>query len=112
VNQFTPSTAQVEVGDGYLRVLCGCTEPAGTLATAGSSLTCTAPAGTTFFILFLTNHTRHQIVSTGAPAFPPSPVSTGDQGSITAHAFSLATPGTYAFRDSFNAALTGQLVVF
>jgi hypothetical protein len=110
-DRCTPTTAQLEVGEGFLRIRCGCAEPSGTVAASGTPLTCTAPAGTTFFILYAATHQRHQIVPTGSPAFPPSPMSSGESDGIRAHAFPLATPGTYAFQDLFDGGLTGSLVV-
>lgn len=105
--------AQIEMGDGYLRNLCGCAEAAGTTASGGSSLTCTIPAGTTVFFQFSAARTRHQIVATGAPELPAGPeIDPVNPVSLKAHAATLTSAGTYSFRDVYDASIVGRLVVF
>src|SRR5262245_45257887 len=71
----TPGQAQIAVGDGFQKNLCGCSEAGGTQAFAGTSLTCTVPAGTTVFFHYMATLLAHQIIPVGTPAMPASPVS-------------------------------------
>ena len=41
--------AQLGVMDGFLKILCGCQEPAGEVFSPGASLTCTIRQGSTLF---------------------------------------------------------------
>ncbi len=107
------SMAQLEMGDGYLRNLCGCAEAAGTTASGGSALTCTIPAGTTVFFQFGAARTRHQILATGAPELPSGPeIDPVNPLSPKAHAATLTSAGTYTFRDAFDESVVGSIVVF
>jgi hypothetical protein len=107
------NTAEIAVSDGYLEVLCGCAETAGLVVGAGKGpLTCTVAAGTEIFFNYTAITVSHQIVASGTPAIPPSPVSNPkDTLQNVVHAFKVTTPGTYPFWDAYNNALTGQLVV-
>lgn len=110
----TSGQVQLEVNDGFLRNLCGCTETAGTFAKAGTELTCTIVAGAYVSFNYLGTVQKHQIVSKGTPEFSPSPLSDPQVTAHTPiryHGIALTIPGTYRFEDRFNSALSGQLVV-
>jgi hypothetical protein len=105
--------AQIAVGDGFLRNLCGCAESAGQWVEANSGvLSCTVPVGTTLFISYIGTYLRHQIVPRGTPGFQPSPVS-NPKGlpKILTHVVQFSEAGTYAFEDLFNSGLRGEIVV-
>jgi plastocyanin len=103
--------AQIGVRDGILQRLCGCNEAAGEFQAPEVPLVCTVPAGTTVFFQFITTRLRHQIVSIGQPAFPPSPVSdpAGTQ-KVNSYAVVVTPAGTYAYEDNYDNALSGQIV--
>lgn len=105
-------TAVIEVQDGFLRNLCGCDETAGTLALAGSSLTCTVSTNTLVVFQFNGATLKHQILSQASPSFVSSPVA-DPQGEVRVptYAVKLTSAGTYSFEDAFNSALAGQIVV-
>ena len=115
--QCTTGMAQILVGDGFMRILCGCTgtaETDGTYIQAPTSLTCHLSSGSSVVLFHLTGTVnRHQIVSTGTPTFVPSAVSDPSSGNpITVYtAFFPQTSTTYSFADSFNSAIQGQIVI-
>ena len=105
-------TAVIRVQDGFLEILCGCTEAAGTVSAAGSPLTCTLSSGDNVIFDYRGSRNAHQIVSSGTPSFPSSPAKVrGSAMRIHTHGFSLDTAGTYSFSDNFDQQLTGQLIV-
>lgn len=104
--------AQINVTDGFLRIICGCAEAAGTIATPPTTLTCTVPAGTTVFFYYEATTLRHQIIPTGSPSFVPSPINDPkDIRSMRSHAVKLDASGTYPFADAMNTTINGQLIV-
>lgn len=108
----TAGSAEILVGDGYLKNLCGCAEAAGTLAPAGTSLTCTLSGSATVFFHYLGTQLQHQIAPVGTPAFVMSPVSDPlALAPIQVHAIQLSASGTYQFQDALNSALSGQLII-
>src|SRR4051794_21181410 len=81
------NAAMITVSDGYLETICGCAEAAPAYYAPGSRLLCTVTAGTTVIFNYLVTHSQHQILATGTPSFPPSPVSNPtDQTVIRVHA--------------------------
>lgn len=104
--------AQIGVSDSYLQIHCGCSEAAGTTVGAGTALTCTVPSGTQVTFHYIATEFPHQIVATGTPSFDPSAYHDPDAYATTrVHVVQLSTAGTYAFADTFNSSLTGQIVV-
>jgi plastocyanin len=108
-----PGQAQILVGDGSLKNLCGCTETAGEMVGVGAGpLNCSVAAGTIVFFLYHATVLQHQIVSTGTPAFISSAIS--DPKSlltIHAHPAQFSAAGTYTYQDAFNLGLTGRIIV-
>ena len=99
--------AAIAVYEGMLQNLCGCTGAGqnGAVAASGSTLTCTVPVGTTVFFQFIEPTGEHQIEAVGTPTFAASPIN-------TFHAVTFLTAAsTYTYRDAFNTALQGQIIV-
>lgn len=105
-----PNTAQIAVGDGFLQILCGCTqanEAPLTVFPTPEKLTChVQSANTTVFFLFVNTKSRHQIVPTGPNFFQPSAVNNPSVDPvIISSATLLSQPGTvYSFEDLFSGA--------
>ena len=111
----TSGQAQIEIGDGYQRILCGCAEPAGAMVpSAGSkdpALTCTVPSGTVVFFEYLSTVDRHQIISLASPSFPSSPISDpSDHPPLQIYGATFSPAGTYLYEDAFEPGTTGQIV--
>ena len=106
------NTALVGVRDGFLEVLCGCTETAGTVVTNGQTLSCTVSQNTWVVFDYSTTRLTHQIISTSTPSFVDSPVrQAGENESSLSHAVKFETTGTYTFQDRYFSGLKGQIVV-
>ncbi len=104
--------AQILVGDGFLKNLCGCTQTAGTQVGPGTSLDCTVVAGTTVFFHYIGTRLKHQIAPTTSGSFVISPPRDPDNAnSILAHAVTFQTSGTYGFQDLYFPQLIGQIIV-
>ncbi|MGK5084894.1 hypothetical protein WDW37_16525 [Bdellovibrionota bacterium FG-1] len=105
--------AQIAIRDGFLQNLCGCNESAGQLIpTQQGTLICTVPSGVTVFFHYLGTSLKHEIVSTGSPAFLSSPPSDPKAIlSLPTHVVQFANPGTYSFEDAFDTGLQGQIIV-
>lgn len=58
-------TAQINVYDGYLVRVCGCTQTGGVTFGPGQSLQCTVDAGTRVFFNFVSLQNQHTIAVTG-----------------------------------------------
>jgi hypothetical protein len=100
--------ALIAIYEGALQNVCGCSgvgENGTVTLSGGAVLTCTVSAGTTVQFDHILTTGNHQIEATGSPTFPPSPIN-----SFHAVTFSTASQ-TYAYRDAFNTALQGQIVV-
>lgn len=109
----TTGNAQIFVGEGYLRLACGCAEGTNVLVIQGSAATCTVALGTRVLFHFSEARRRHQIVGVGSPNLGASDVvNPPDEAVFAAFAPSLPATGTYQFQDAFNAAVSGQLIVF
>lgn len=101
--------AQVQVEDGFFRILCGCAETAGTQAISG--LTCTVSLGTKVFFHYSGTLLPHQLTSSN-PDFGTSPISEpGRMNTARTHVVHPTAVGDYAFHDLFNAQMTGILRV-
>ena len=108
----TTGAALILVGDGFLQNLCGCAEPDGTRVLTPSVFTCTVQAGTLVVFDYVTAGTSHQILSTGTPSFPDSPVADpAAREDFSRHAIQPGTPGSYGFTDAFDTRVSGTLVV-
>ena len=107
------TSAELAVGDGYQEVICGCQETGGTqLASGGTPLTCTVPAGTTIFLFYLNTQTKHQVVATVDSPFPSSDLNDPfAKTPMRSYGFKLDTPGTYGYVDAYNTGIAGQIVV-
>ena len=98
--------------DGYLSVVCGCDEAAGTTKTLGNPLTCTVPVNSWVVFDYTGTTLFHQVAAVGTPAIPPSPVH-NPSASNPAPSFSFQATlptATYQFQDRFETQLTGQIV--
>lgn len=106
-------TAQIAVGDGYLEVLCGCTEANGTIVVPPSVLTCHVSAPSTAIVFaFVGTTLQHQIVSTSGPGFASSSLYDPQAAQpISSYSATLSTSGTYGFQDQVNAQMTGEIIV-
>jgi hypothetical protein len=104
-----PGSAEILVGDGYLKSVCGCSGSPETV-TPPASLTCSVPVNTTLFFLYAGTRLTHQIVPTVQDSLPASGVSSV-KSLIHSHTVIFAAPGTYGFYDNFNSAMVGQIVV-
>ena len=104
--------ALIQVYDGILQNLCGCTEPSGSLSSPSDPLTCTISVGSTVIFQFSDNQEARQILSIGTPTFPSSPMRTPGQADSTFnHPVSFQTTGTYHFQDAYNGTMAGQIIV-
>jgi hypothetical protein len=106
--------AQMQIGEGYLILECGCAEGTGVVITQGTSATCTVNVGTRVVIGFGGARGRHQIVGEGSPDMGASTVIDPNQtGQFPVLPFvpNLPAAGTYNFRDVFNSSVFGQIVV-
>jgi hypothetical protein len=104
-------TAMVGVRDGYLSIICGCDEAAGTVKLAGSALTCTVPVNTWVVFDYSTTTLFHQIIPLGTPAISTSPLRNPSAAiPVPSHVVQLTTLATYRFADRFSSALSGQIV--
>jgi hypothetical protein len=116
VTQCAPGTAHILVGDGFLRIICGCVQPGqtpGTTFTASDTLICNvAQPSTIVFFSFVGTVLQHQIVPTGPNQFVPTPVSDPANGEpLQVYAVNLPlSSATYNFQDSYSG-LTGQIIV-
>jgi hypothetical protein len=107
-------TAAIEIGDGYMRILCGCSgtgEVDGRVYSSPGNLTChVAAAGTLVFFNYLTTILPHQVVSTGgtfvsSPVFDPTNIMP-----VRTHAAAMSLAGTtYPFQDIYSG-MTGQII--
>jgi hypothetical protein len=104
--------AAILVNDASLQILCGCDEAAGTLASAGSALTCTLPVNSTVNFIFAGGmRNLHQIESVGSPAFASSPIfDPSSEAPVRAHGVRFETLATYTYRDAINHAISGTIV--
>lgn len=105
-------SAQIQIGDGYQLILCGCAEPGGQVIGSGSgTLTCTVPVGTEVFFFYQATHLTHQLIPSAGSAFPASPLSDPTATlAVTVDAFQPQVAETYGYVDAFNAGVVGQIV--
>ena len=106
----TTGTAQIEIFDGSMERVCGCTEPANvTFGTSG--LQCTVTRGTTLVFLFPSIQTTHQVA---IPYFGTSgwagQVRTSAGGLNQSDQVQLNSSGTFQFSDNY-AGLSGTIIV-
>ena len=101
-----PETAQILIGDGFLKPTCGCTgtNESGRVYPAPENLICHLATSTTrvFFYLWGTQ-LPHQIVSTGNREFSSSPVM-DSRGAPQFSSFAVSFPApavTYEFREIY-----------
>jgi hypothetical protein len=115
VTQCNPGAVEILVGDAFMEILCGCTganEGSGTIFSAPGGLTCHLPSSnSTVFFFFNSLTLQHQIVSTGANTFDPTPVSDPRSSNpIRSWGITFSKPATtYSFVDIFNG-MTGQII--
>ena len=102
-------TAIIQIMDGSMKRVCGCTEASNQIFTSGLNLTCTVSAGTQLYIQFVSIATTHQI------SLPPygttlvrNPTSTG---AVQTDVFNLNNTGTFNFTDVYSTSFTGTIVV-
>lgn len=108
------AVAQLQVGEGFMALLCGCNEGNGVIVVQGGSATCTVALGTRVIFNFSGVRNRHQIVGEGTPYLGASTVIDPSQAGhypLIPFVATLPATGSYAYRDAFNAAVFGQIVV-
>jgi hypothetical protein len=108
----TAGQAQISVGEGFLRRVCGCQEGVGRIDPP-SAADCTITANSVVFFSYASATSAHQIISQGVPSFPSSAVSDPISAEIPvrSHAVRFRVTGDYIYKDSFNAALGGTIRV-
>lgn len=100
--------AVIAIYENAFHNVCGCSgagENGAVTLSGGTVPTCTVSAGTTVQFQHILTVGNHQIESTGSPSFPAGPIN--DFYAVT---FNTASQ-TYTYRDAFNTALQGQIVV-
>jgi hypothetical protein len=102
----SPGMVQLQIGDGFMRILCGCSqvgEEPGTVVMQPSSLTChLSSSQTQVFFHFLGNTLKHQIRPVNSDAFPLSGVSDPFSSvPLDSYSFPLSGTGTYEFEDTY-----------
>ncbi len=103
--------AEILIGDGFMEILCGCTEAQGTIFPSPGNLSCHL-RNPTSTILFLYSGTvlKHRILSVGNPTFLSSPIS--DPMSVSpypVHRALVSQSGSiFAFQDSYSG-MVGQI---
>ena len=108
--------AAIEVGDAYLRILCGCqgaSEADGTTFGLSGGLTCTLPAGGGVVSFhYLTTTLQRQVLSSGRLAFVSSPLSDPrGNPAVRVHSSSFGpASGTYDFTEAFSG-MTGSVII-
>jgi hypothetical protein len=107
----SPNVANIEVQNGFLRILCGCQEAEGSIATNANTLTCTV-APDSLIVFNYAGTFQHRIVSSGTPSFPSGPIFDPLAEKTTrVHSIQLSASGTYSFVDAFDPAISGQVIV-
>jgi hypothetical protein len=66
-------TALIQVSDGFLTRVCGCTETSGVTFRLNESLTCTVSKNSSVVFSYVGASLPHQIVAVGTPTFVSSP---------------------------------------
>jgi len=108
--------AAIEVGDAYLRILCGCqgaNEADGTTFSLSGGLTCTLPTGGGIVSFhYLATTLQRQVLSSGRLAFVSSPLSDPrGNPALRVHSSSFGpASGTYDFAEAFTG-MTGSVIV-
>ncbi len=104
-------TAQIQIGDGYSKILCGCSESAARID-RGSTTRCSISKGSTVHFVFSGATTSHQIISTGTPSFSSSPVSDPkDSVPYSVHPVTFSESGNFIFKDAFDEQIQGAIAV-
>ena len=107
------NSAVIEVGDGFLRTRCGCSEGSLVLTTSGTNLKCTVRHGTTVFFSYLGATLKHQIISTApegsASSFTSSAI-WAPKASFSAHGYLFSKAGSYPYSDAFSSQLNGTII--
>jgi hypothetical protein len=105
-------TAIIAIYDGFQQRLCGCTEGRSQAIAVGTNLVCTVPINTAITFSFINVKVPHQVLSTGSPTFVSSPnVDPTAVNPVNSHGVKFTAAGTYTYRDAYEAALTGSIVV-
>lgn len=106
-----PGVAQIQIYDGFMQRLCGCSEAGNTKIIPPNTLSCTAPKGTKFFFYMGSAQTQHQIASdANPPQFAGSAIYTPGMGALT-HVVTLDVSGSYPFKDLIDQTLKGTLII-
>lgn len=111
LNHCAAQNANVNAGDGYFQIACGCSEAPGTTVASNQSLSCTVPTGTSVNFYFIKPKEKHQIVPVGTPSFAASQIVNGSSKSTVIFTVPFPSAGTYSFQDGFLPTLTGQIIV-
>ncbi len=111
----TAGVAQIQIGDGYTRILCGCKlEASGSLFRPGETLNCTVDPGAQVVFRFETAQSYHQIIpAPGSPSFlPMAPRLADNPNAQSAYVVTFSTPATtFRFIDGYMPELKGNIIV-
>jgi hypothetical protein len=103
----TAKTASINIYDGQMSRVCGCTEGVGTF-NSPSSLQCTVKIGTAIYFNFVDISNSHQITINTSPVQATQPID--QSSSVKTSALVLNQAGTFTFMDNFNA-IGGSFIV-
>ncbi|MBL7715610.1 MAG: hypothetical protein JNL01_09095 [Bdellovibrionales bacterium] len=111
--QCPSGLAQIQLADGFSRVLCGCQGVTDGQATIPPAiLNCTINAGEKVWFRFEGALGSHWIVSSGTPSFPSSVVVDPEVFPVPpVHAVTFTAPGTYSFHDGITPSIQGTITV-
>ena len=106
-------SALIELGDGFIRSLCGCGPAAVDPVAAPDTFTCAVGRGTVVIFDAAGTILQHEVLFEDGPAeLPGSPVLGGDpEAVLVRHAVTLDVAGTYLFKDAFQQGIPGRIVV-
>ncbi len=110
----TPGTAQLNVGDGFQQIMCGCKEASAIVTSGSGPVTCTVAVGTSVFFYYQKGSALvHQIVpsQTTQQTFAASPPSDpSDTIALPVYVFQVKLPGSYGYVDAYDNSISGQIV--
>jgi hypothetical protein len=112
-NPCRARTAQILVGDGFQKLICGCQESSErVIASSSGPATCTVSTGTVIFFHYLGTQLSHQIVPRDGANFPASPVSDPSaEKTLPVHGFRIDAVGTYSYADAYDSGINGRILV-
>lgn len=111
--QCQAGLAQIQLADGFSRVLCGCQGiQNGEAVMPPTVLNCTVNAGSQVWFRFEASLMPHQILSKGTPSFPHGVLVDPELFPVPpVHSVTFGTPGIYGFEDAINPSIQGTITV-